>query len=111
MSGKPLVWLRGEIKTPPLSGRARIAAGVLLRELQSGNIPKMPFCGSMPQIGRRCYELRINDEENTWRIIVRLDDDAVVIVEVFKKKSRKTPHKVIEACKQRLRRYDLDSKV
>lgn len=28
---KPLIWLRGEIKTPPLSAEARIEAGYLLR--------------------------------------------------------------------------------
>lgn len=31
---KPLVWLRTEIKTPPLSVEARVEAGVLLRRLQ-----------------------------------------------------------------------------
>jgi hypothetical protein len=30
---KPLVWLRGEIKTPPLSTNARLEAGFLLRQL------------------------------------------------------------------------------
>lgn len=33
---KPLVWLQGEIKTPPFSYEARIEAGVLLRRLQRG---------------------------------------------------------------------------
>jgi len=33
---KPLVWLHGEIKTPPFSSAARIAAGLLLRRLQRG---------------------------------------------------------------------------
>jgi hypothetical protein len=33
---KPLIWLHGEIKTPPLSSAARIEAGYLLRELQMG---------------------------------------------------------------------------
>ena len=32
---KPLVWLHGEIKTPPFSPSARIAAGVLLRRLRA----------------------------------------------------------------------------
>src|SRR3989442_1272892 len=29
--GKPLVWLRGEIKTPPFTAEARVEAGHLLR--------------------------------------------------------------------------------
>ncbi|TWH40840.1 hypothetical protein CAL7102_10201 [Dulcicalothrix desertica PCC 7102] len=33
---KPLVWLHGDIKTPPFSQNARIEAGVLLRRLQQG---------------------------------------------------------------------------
>ena len=33
---KPLVWLKGQIKTPPFSPEARIEAGMLLRRLQRG---------------------------------------------------------------------------
>jgi phage-related protein len=54
----------------------------------------------------RCHELRINDKDKTWRIIYRLDDDAVVILEVFEKKSRKTPKHVIDVCKKRLLHYE-----
>ncbi len=38
--------------------------------------------------------------------MVRVDRDAVVIAEVFSKKTRTTPSKVIEACRDRLQRYD-----
>jgi hypothetical protein len=31
---EPLVWLHGEVKSPPFSIAARIEAGVLLRRLQ-----------------------------------------------------------------------------
>lgn len=33
---KPLLWLHGEVKTPPFSLEARIEAGILLRRLQQG---------------------------------------------------------------------------
>jgi len=33
---KALVWLKGEVKTPPFSTRARLEAGLLLRRLQQG---------------------------------------------------------------------------
>lgn len=33
---KALIWLGGEIKSPPFSVRARIVAGVYLRRLQEG---------------------------------------------------------------------------
>ena len=37
-TGKPLVWLKGEVKTPPFSAEARIEAGYLLRLVQRGDI-------------------------------------------------------------------------
>ena len=40
--GKPLVWLHGEIRTPPLSRQARLDAGMLLRRLQRGEEVGMP---------------------------------------------------------------------
>ena len=33
---KPLVWLHGEIKTPPFTAEGRQEAGMLLRLLQQG---------------------------------------------------------------------------
>jgi phage-related protein len=103
---RPLVWLHGEIKTPPLSRAARIEAGVLLRLLQRGERLGMPASRPMPSIGARCHELRIVDETVSWRIVYRLDPDAVVIVEVFAKKTGQTPRHVIDTCKARLKRYD-----
>jgi phage-related protein len=105
-TGKPVVWLSGEVKTPPFSKAARIEAGLLLRQLQQGRTLGMPHARAMPGIGPRCLELRIPDEGQTWRIVLRTDPDAVVIAEVFSKKSRTTPKWVIRACRQRLRRYD-----
>jgi phage-related protein len=103
---RPLVWLRSEIKTPPLSTAARIEAGVLLRRLQRGEQIGMPHARSLPVIGKRCLELRIPDNEQTWRIICRLDPDAVIVLEVFSKKTQKTPQRVIELSRQRLKEYD-----
>jgi phage-related protein len=103
---KPIVWREGEIKTPPFSHEARIEAGTLLRRLQSGERIGLPHSRPMPSIGRRCHELRISDQNVTWRIVYRLDPDAVVIGEVFPKKTSKTPKQVIDACKQRFKQYD-----
>jgi phage-related protein len=60
----------------------------------------------MPTIGPRCHELRINDAETTWRLIYRIDPDAIVIANVFAKKTEKAPKDVIQACKKRLQEYD-----
>jgi len=103
---KPLAWLHGEIKTPPLSPAARIVAGYLLRRLQRGDRLGMPHSRPMPTIGRRCHEPRVNDERSTWRIVHRVDEDAIVILEVFSKKTQQTPKTIIEACKRRLKEYD-----
>jgi len=66
----------------------------------------LPHSRPMPTIGRRCHELRISDKEVTWRIIYRVDSDAIVIGEVFPKKSGTTPRKVIDVCRQRFGKYD-----
>jgi len=104
--GKPLVWLRGEIKTPPFSPEARVEAGYLLRLVQLGHRIGMPHSRPMPSVGRRCHELRIKDQDHEWRIVYRTDSDAVVIADVFRKTTRATPSVVLEACKRRLRMYD-----
>ncbi len=109
MSGhvnKSLIWLHGEIKTPPLSVAARLEAGVLLRRLQRGDSFGMPHSRPMPAIGARCHELRIVDESATWRIVYRIDTDAIVIGDVFSKKTQTTPKSVIDACTRRFKQYD-----
>jgi phage-related protein len=103
---KPLVWLSGEIKTPPFSAAARGEGGVLLRRLQRGESLGLPHSRPMPGIGRRCHELRIPDAHATWRIIYRTDPDAIVIGAVFAKKTAQTPGPVIDACQRRFRAYD-----
>lgn len=105
---KPLVWLHGEVKTPPFSSTARMDAGVLLRRLQQGEKLSMPHSRPMPSIGPRCHELRIRDEGQTWRIFYRLDSDAIVIAAVGKKKTQKTPKATLDTCKRRLAQYDQD---
>ncbi len=103
---KPLVWFHGEVKTPPFSRECRIGAGFLLRRLQRGEQLSLPHSRPMRSIGARCHELRINDERVTWRILYRIDDDAIVILEVFKKKSAQTPKTIIDTAKRRLKEYD-----
>ncbi len=103
---KPIVWLHGEIKTPPFSKEARIEAGTLLRRIQDGESLGMPHSRPMPSIGARCHELRIRDENQNWRIVYRLDGDAIVIADVFPKTTQQTPKKIIETCQRRLALYD-----
>lgn len=102
---KPLVWLRGEVKSPPFSPEARLEAGFLLRRLQTGESLFLPISRPMPSVGKRCHELRIVDRDKTWRIMYHVDSDAVVILEVFAKKTGATPQRVVDSCKLRLRKY------
>jgi phage-related protein len=103
---KPLVWLHGEIKTPPFGPSACLEAGVGLRRLQRGERLAMPQSRPMPSVGRDCHGLRVRDVGHQWRVIYRIDDDAIVIAAVFAKKTARAPTEIIEVCRQRLRRYD-----
>jgi phage-related protein len=98
--------LHGEIKTPPMSVHARREMGMLLRDLQEGETLSLPHSRPMPLIGRRCHELRVNDENKTWRLVYRVDRDAIVILDVFEKKTTRMPKSVIDTCKQRLKLYE-----
>jgi len=103
---RPLVWLHGAVKSPPFSAGARVEAGYLLRRLQKGESLPLPHSRPMPTIGRRVHELRVIDRDNTWRVIYRIDSDAIVIGEVFAKRTQQTPQQVVQVCKQRFAHYD-----
>lgn len=103
---KDLVWLGGEVKSPPFTEEARIEAGALLRRLQRGENLTMPHSRPMPSIAPGCHELRIRDEKATWRIFYFINTDAIVLLEVASKSTEKTPRRVLENCKRRLRRYE-----
>ncbi len=105
-SRKPVVWLHGEVKTPPFTPEGRQEAGMLLRLLQEGERLGMPQAEPLPDVGPRCGVLRVRDAEHNWRIMYRIDSDAVLVVEVYPKKTRKIPDEVIERCKKRLKQYD-----
>jgi phage-related protein len=88
---KPLAWMHGEVKTPPFSSEARVEAGVLLRHLQEGVKISLPHSRPMPSIGSGCHELRIPDENRTWRIVYFVDTTAIVILKYLPKPPVKRP--------------------
>jgi phage-related protein len=59
----------------------------------------------MPSIGDGCHELRVPDGGRSWRIIYSLEPDAIVILDVFAKKTTRTPARIVGACRSRLRAY------
>jgi phage-related protein len=105
---KHLIWLADEIKTPPFYRSVRIEVGFLLQQLLNGELPTLPMSKPMSSIGDFCHELRVNDLNNNknWRVIYRIDDDAIIILEVFAKTTKKTPDNIIDRCQKRLRSYD-----
>ncbi|MGB2897160.1 MAG: type II toxin-antitoxin system RelE/ParE family toxin [Anaerolineales bacterium] len=106
---KDLVWWRAEKpQTPPFSQEARRLVGYLLGLLQAGENIGLPFSRPMPSIGKQCHELRVYDtgRKVNWRVIYRIDDDAIVIAETFSKKRGRTPNKYIDIAKRRLIDYD-----
>lgn len=106
LSRRELVILAGEIQSPPMSEVAREEAGRLLRRVQRGLPVEMPHSRPMPTIGERVHELRVNDEHQTWRIIYRTDPAAIVVAEVFSKRTPQTPLPVIRTCQRRYRAID-----
>lgn len=65
----------------------------------------MPHSRPMPTIGGNCHELRVKDATKEWRIFYYVDDDAIVILEVFNKTTRQTPDRVLDTCRTRLSTY------
>ena len=97
------------------AGRDQDAASFARRPLGGGSPPTEASEGrgafdaalARDAIDRpRCCELRIPDRDQTWHIIYRIDPDAIVIVDVFSKKTRQTAVSVIENCQRRLKGYD-----
>ena len=103
---KPLRWLAGEVKSPPMSVEARREMGFLLRQLQEGEKLSLPYCRPMPTIGNGCHELRVNDKNKNWRLFYFMDSEAIVILGVGEKKTQKTSQATIELCQRRLKNYD-----
>jgi phage-related protein len=103
---KPLRWLAGEVKTPPMSTQARREMGFLLRQVQEGEKLSLPHSRPMPSIGTACHELRVNDKNKTWRLFYFMDANAIVILEISEKKTQKTPKPIIDICRKRLSQYE-----
>jgi phage-related protein len=47
----------------------------------------------------------VTDADLTWRIVYHLESEAVVILDVFTKKTQATPEATIENCQKRLAAY------
>lgn len=104
---KPLAWLVAKPQTPPMTLEARVEIGYLLRLVQMGVHLEMPHSRPMTVIGKHCHELRVNDAKTTWRLFYRIDEDAIVMIDLAEKKTEKTTKALFDLCKARLAHYDL----
>jgi len=102
---KPIRWLHGEVKTPPMTSAARKELGFLLRLLQDGEPLGLPHSRPMPAIGAGCHELRVTDAGGEWRLVYAVAPEAIVVLDVFRKTTRATPQTVLTQCARRLRDY------
>jgi phage-related protein len=75
-----------------------------------GEVLSLPHSRPMPSIAKNCHELRIQDKTVTWRIIYLIEGDAIVILDIFAKKTAQTPLRVIQTCKERLKLYKANDK-
>ena len=89
-----------------MSHQARREMGFLLRQVQEGEHLSFPHSRPMPVIGKGCHELRVTDKNKTWRLFHFIDSEAIVILEVQEKKTKKTPQATIELCQKRLKSYE-----
>jgi phage-related protein len=103
---KRVIFLHGEIKTPPFSAKARKEAGDSLRQLELGELLGMPKAELLPMVGPRCGALRVRDSQHNWRIMYRTDPTEILVLDVYDKKTQKIPDEVISRCKKRLQTYD-----
>jgi phage-related protein len=67
----------------------------------------MPESRPLPAIDPRCHELRIDDIVNKteWRVIYYTGQQAIAVLDIFAKKTRKTPSDVISHCRRRLAQF------
>jgi phage-related protein len=79
--------------------------GNLLRRIEEGESLGMPHSRPMPSIGPRCHEIRVRDENRIWRVVCRLDPDAILIAGVFSTATRRTSKHDIDDCRRVPRRY------
>jgi phage-related protein len=81
-----------------------VVGNVLTRQSERATV-QGELARPIPAIGRQCHELRIIDHDQAWRIVYHVARDAIVILEVFSKKTQTTPVQIVEVCQKRLAVY------
>ena len=72
--------------------------------IRNGQTLSMPLSRPMPSIGRNVHELRFRCRDGIFRYFYFVKSgDKVYVLYAFQKKTQKTPKKVIDIVKKRLR--------
>ncbi len=103
---KPFVAYFEAVPAEAMSPQAKEETDALITRLQAGESLSLPQSRPMPSIGRRCHELRIQEEDGIWRVFYRVDPDAIRAVHVLWKTTQKTPQSSIELSKKRFSQVD-----
>lgn len=102
---RPVKFYKG-VSLHDMPARARERADQLLQQVKEGETLTFPLSRPMPRIGPRCHELRVDYRKVRWRIVYRTDTDAILVIDLFIKKDRLTPERIIGRCISRLAGYD-----
>lgn len=94
------------LHSPPLPEKVRRDAGHHLNRVQRGEFLAMPISRPMPSIGPGVHELRLSDRSGDWRIVYRIDEAAILVVDAFRKTTRRTELEAIRRSQARLAAYD-----
>ena len=86
------LWSELREKEDAFHFRSSIEAGVLLRQLQRG---KSQRCHLLDRCRPSALDVMnwqsSQDQSKSWRILYRIDTDAIVILGVFRKTTQQTP--------------------
>jgi len=74
--------------------------GFYFGSFRRGRISRSRIADRCQQLEAAATRLRVNDKNKTWRLFYFLDSDAIVILEVWEKKTRKTSQATIELCQR-----------
>jgi phage-related protein len=106
LGDKPLVWGGRGNQNPSVLAKSQIGSGIFASETAAERNARHASFSTAAVDWSAVPELRINDERSAWRIVYRIDSDAIIILDVFSKKNRTTPKVIVDLCKRRLREYE-----
>jgi phage-related protein len=93
---------RDEIRRFPKEARARLGRGLF--RLQIGETLGMPNARPMPDIASGVSELRIRDENGSFRVFYfTATAKGVLVFHAFEKRTQRTPPLEMELAKKRLK--------